>query len=49
MLRLESRELRNQAKALKKRLGGTTGDRLGDWSVLHDPVTFACSPASSPA
>jgi hypothetical protein len=49
MLRLESRELRNQAKTLKKRLGGTTGDRLGDWSGLHDPVTFACSPAASPA
>ncbi len=45
MLRLESRELRNQAKRLKKQLDETTGDTLGDWSSMRDPVTFACSPA----
>jgi hypothetical protein len=45
MLRLESRELRNQAKRLKKQLDGTTGDTLGDWSGVRDLVTFACSPA----
>jgi hypothetical protein len=45
MLRLESRELRNQAKRLKKQLDETTGDTLGDWSSVRDLVTFACSPA----
>ena len=45
MLRLESRELRSQAKRLKKQLGGTMVDDLGDWSGPHYPVAFACSPA----
>jgi hypothetical protein len=45
MLRLESRELRNQAKRLTNQLGGTMGDTLGDWSGVHDLATFACSPA----
>ena len=30
MLRLESRELRNRSKQLKKRLGGTRVDEVGD-------------------
>jgi len=45
MLRLESRELRSQAKRLKKQLGGTMVDDLGNWSGPHHPVAFACSPA----
>jgi hypothetical protein len=45
MLRLESRELRNQAKRLRNQLAGTMSDELGDRGAVHDLATFACSPA----
>jgi hypothetical protein len=45
MLRLESRELRNQAKRLKNQLGDTMSGEFGNWSGVHHLATLACSPA----
>jgi hypothetical protein len=45
MLRLESRELRDQSKQLKEQMGGTRIDKFGNWSGVQE-LGFGHSPAT---